>query len=250
MVSVEIHTHYIQTDVVGVNSVGWCAHGMAPQRQYGRTWCVFQILFVQEKIKCIAGIGALEREVPKPPTSHHGQTDQHGMKGERAKELDKWHDDSGDTDVPVNIGVHPRRGVRKGTQPISHGKIAFECGVAFLDFRVVDEVGAPGANCRRGGGCVLLGDVLDALERLELGGDVLDALERLELGGERAEITKSGIRETGGCQNVREGDIQLVRNVVISQGRAGQIADIGSRTCESFQLNENYYSMLLNCVPL
>ena len=86
---------------------------------------------------------------------------------------------------------------------------------------------------------------------VHLGGDVLDALERLELGGERAEITKSGVRETGGGQDVREGDIQLVGHVlVISQDPAGQIADLGSRTCESFQLNENYYSMLLNCVPL
>ena len=86
---------------------------------------------------------------------------------------------------------------------------------------------------------------------VHLGGDVLDALERLELGGERAEITKSGVRETGGGQDVREGDIQLVGHVlVISQDPAGQIADLGSRTCESFQLNENSDPILINCVAL
>merc|ERR1719161_61432 len=67
-----------------------------------------------------------------------------------------------------------------------------------------------------------------AEHRVHFGGDVLDALERLQLGGERTEITESGISETGGGQDVGKRHIKLVGNVfVVGQNPAGQITHFG-----------------------
>ena len=64
--------------------------------------------------------------------------------------------------------------------------------------------------------------------RVHFVGDVLDALEGLQLGGEGTEITEGGVGETGRGENVGEGDIKLVGDIfIVGQDPAGQIANLG-----------------------
>jgi len=63
---------------------------------------------------------------------------------------------------------------------------------------------------------------------VHLGGDILDALEGLELRGESAEVAKGRVGKTGGGQDVGERDIQLVGHIlVVGQDPAGKIANLG-----------------------
>jgi len=67
--------------------------------------------------------------------------------------------------------------------------------------------------------------------RVHLGRDVLNSLEGLELGGKSAQVTKGRVRETGGGEDVGEGNIELVRNIlVVSKDPTGQVADLSGGT--------------------
>jgi len=62
---------------------------------------------------------------------------------------------------------------------------------------------------------------------VHLGGDVVHAHEGLQLTGKRTEVAKGGVGKAGRGQDVREGNIQLVGDVlVIGEDPTSQIADL------------------------